>query len=177
MANRYRGEVTVSVAGHAYTLRPAFHILCQLEERIGLSIPALLRRLGEKGLLASEILMILAIATRHDGSRAFDSAQVMGLPADAVDLHGLMPDIARFLRGGVALADGEDALDYADLLATAYHVLRLPPEDFWALTMPEFRALLRGKGQEDGLPDAAELQQLAQRFPDVTQQAGGSYGR
>ena len=63
MANHYRGEVTVGVSGRAYTLRPTFQILCEIEERIGLKLPQLLRRVAGKGLLASEILMLLAIVT------------------------------------------------------------------------------------------------------------------
>lgn len=167
MANTYRGEVTVSVAGRAYTLRPTFHILCQLEERIGLSVPDLLRRVAEKGLLASEILMILALATRHDGSQPFDSAAVMDMPADAVDLHGLMPAIARFLAQGVAMTD---VLSYEDLLETAYMVLRLEPAAFWSLTVPEFRLLLRAarrKGGAAAFPEAAEVRELMRRYPDA----------
>lgn len=181
MANHYRGEVTVSVAGRAYTLRPTFHILCELEERTGLSVPALLRRVGEKGLLASEILMILAIATRHDGSAAFDSAAALDMPAEAVDLHALMPAMAQFLSHGLAVAEEGEA-DYATLLEVAYTVLRLPPQAFWCLTPPEFRVLLRaarrGKGASP-LPETADMARLMAQFPDEpthTQQEA-VYGR
>lgn len=105
MANHYRGEVTVSVVGRAYTLRPTFQIMCEMEERIGLMLPQLLRRVAEKGLLASEILMLLAIATRHDGSRTFESETFLNMPAGEVDLHPLMPALARFLLGALGRAD------------------------------------------------------------------------
>lgn len=171
MANRFRGEVTVSLAGRAYTLRPSFHILCRLEERIGLPLPQLAQRVGEKGLLASEILMILAIATQHDGSRAFDSAVVMDMPAESVNLHDLMPDIGAFLLHALPLAEGGECLTYADLLETAYRVLRLAPEQFWQLTPPEFRLLLRAARQDapqdTPLPPMAEVHDMARRFPDI----------
>jgi hypothetical protein len=182
MANIYRGEVTVNVAGKAYTLRPTFHILCQLQERIGLDLLQLLGRIAKKGLLASEILMIVAIATRHDGSRPFYSETMMDMPADRVDLQALMPDIARFLLlsfGGKAgqksnlSANAECvdvcAPDYALLLETAYTVLRLEPAAFWQLTMPEFRILLRAarlRHPQTAIPDATEIGALMQRFPD-----------
>lgn len=163
MANTYRGEVTVCVAGRAYTLRPTFHILCQLEERIGLTVPALLQRVQKQGLLASEILMILAVATRHDGSEWFDSAKVMELPADKVDLHGLMPAIARFLLGGVA-TDAEGKLDYGDWLAYGCRVLRLRPADFWALTVAELRQMMPAPNNQHGM--AEDMQTLMRRYPD-----------
>lgn len=175
MANIHRGEVTVSVAGQAYTLRPTFHILCQIEERIGLTVPQLLQRLQHKGLLASEILMILAIASQHDGSRRFDSEAVMDMPVDRVDLQGLMPALALFLvraLGGMKSSGKEapDGLDYALLLEAAYKVLRLEPSVFWQLTMPEFRVLLRAarpRRSEVALPEAEEIGAMMQRFPDA----------
>jgi uncharacterized phage protein (TIGR02216 family) len=180
MANIHRGEVTVSLNGRAYTLRPSFHILCQMEERIGLTLPQLLRRVAGKGLLASEVLMILAIATRHDGSAAFDSASVMDLPAAQVKLDAVMPAIARFLvqalgggrlRSTAPATSGsvpQDALDYAALLELSYKVLRLEPQAFWQLTMPELQVLLRAAhGQKPAVPAADELRSLMRRFPDA----------
>lgn len=176
MANIHRGEVTVSVAGRAYTLRPTFHILCQLEERIGLTLPQLLERLASKGLLASEILMILAVATCHDGSRRFDSEAVMDMPAAKVDLQAVLPAIARFLvgaLGGTSSKTGEGggaapaALDYALLLEAAYKVLRLEPAAFWQLTMPEFRLLLRAaRPKRQASIEPQEVRALAARYPD-----------
>lgn len=161
MANTYRGEVTVSLAGRSYTLRPSFHILCQLEERIGLTLPELLRRVERKGLLASEILMILAIATRHDGSRPFDSAEIMDMPAEKVKLHALMPSLAHFLTQGAA------GVDYAAMMETAYKVLRLEPAAFWNLTMPEFRVLLRTAHPSPTFPQVEELREMMRRYPDA----------
>lgn len=181
MANIHRGEVTVSVAGRAYTLRPTFHIMCQLEERLGLTVPELLRRIGQKGLLASEILMILAVATQHDGSQPFRSEAVMELPAEQVKLDALMPAIADFLMqalGGksaqpvaadVAPAFAQQAsLDYLLLLELAYKVLRLEPQSFWQMTMPELRVLLRAaraKKAPSGIA-SEEVRGMMQRFPD-----------
>lgn len=185
MANIHRGEVTVSVAGRAYTLRPTFHILCQIEERIGLNILQLLQRIQHKGLLASEIVMILAIASQHDGSSRFDSKAVMDMPANKVDLHGLMPALAQFLiqavggrkkhsEFGVQNSGKEKAegLDYAVLMETAYKILRLEPSAFWQLTMPEFRLLLRAarpRREETSYPAASEIAAMMQRFPDAAQ--------
>lgn len=175
MANSYRGEVTVSVAGRAYTLRPTFQILCEIEERIGLTLPQLLRRVAAKGLLASEILMLLALATRHDGSRPFESEVFLNMPADEVDLHPLMPALARLLLGALGGAsdgkarenEGEaEGVDYGLLMEVAYRRLRLEPRAFWALTMPELRVLLRGAMPVRVQPDGAELGELMRRFPD-----------
>jgi hypothetical protein len=42
MANRERGEVSVEVEGKAYTLRPTFDAICELETRSGKGIEDLL---------------------------------------------------------------------------------------------------------------------------------------
>lgn len=185
MANRLRGEVTVPFSGRAYTLRPSFHILTNIEERIGLSIPRLAMRLHDRGLLASEILMILVLATRHDGSDAFDSEAALNLPTEAVDLHALVPPLAEFLAlalggrtGGeiVPARDEEtddapltDRIDWERLFETAITALKLSPADFWALTMPEFRLLLRGARRKTRMNNSItpeDMQALAARFPD-----------
>lgn len=180
MANIHRGEVTLSVAGRAYTLRPTFHIMCQIEERIGLSVAELLERIRRKGLLASEILMIVAVASRHDGSPTFDSQAALDLPAEQVDLHAIMPHIAQFLvqaLGGslhtaapsnLTTARAPQALDYAQLLEAGYIVLRLQPAQFWQLTMTEFRVLLRAaRPRRAALPEVSAVQAMMQRFPDA----------
>lgn len=176
MANLYRGEVTASVAGLAYTLRPTFHILCGIEERTGLTLPQLLRRMAEKGLLASEILMLLTTATRHDGSRSFDPEQFLDMPADQVDLRSVMPALAKFLLGALGGADAEskvigakgavaEGLDYGLLMEAAYRRLRLEPQAFWALTMPELRLLL-GAMPRRVPPNRDEIRELMRQFPD-----------
>ncbi|MCH2547874.1 MAG: phage tail assembly chaperone [Alphaproteobacteria bacterium] len=200
MGNIYRGEVTITVAGKTYCLRPTFHILCQIEQRVGLTVPQLLQRIADKGLLASEILMILSLASQHDGSPKFDSAAMMDMPADAVRLHDTIPALAEcflqalgrnisalssvpccFAQNTEATAKNNTAsearLDYMALLELAYKVLRLEPAQFWQLTMAELRVLLRAvrpKTMPRIYPHPEEINALLHRYPDAISQTSNA---
>ena len=157
MANLHRGEITISLSGRAYTLRPTFHILCQIEERIGLPIADLQQRLAQKGLLASEILMILTIAAQHDGSDRVDSEAVLGMTEREANLPSLMPAIARFLLAAPI------SIDWTELLQAAFS-LGIKPAQFWDMTMAELAPLL-ARTVPEPLP-MNELAALRVKFPD-----------
>lgn len=168
MANPHRGEVTLTFAGRTYTLRPTFHILATLEQRLGLTLSQLLCRMEDKGLLASEMLLILSIATRHDGSARFDMAAAMDLPAEDDSLQQALPSIARFLIGAMA---GEPSLDFARILAKSRTDFGVNTQEFWEMSAVELLALFRAKIPSKEYPETAEMQQsdlhsLMARFPD-----------
>lgn len=163
MANPYRGEVTLTFAGRAYTLRPTFHILATIEHRLGLSLPRLLRRIEVKGLLTSELLMILSIATQHDGSAPFEPEAALDLPIEQVALERVMHAVSQFLLQAMG---GEPALHLPRLMENSFRVLGLNPTTFWQLTMAELRPLM---SETPALPSAEAIQELSvlmNRFPD-----------
>jgi uncharacterized phage protein (TIGR02216 family) len=47
--------------------------------------------------------------------------------------------------------------------------LRLRPRDFWALSLPEWRAMLNPKGAAPAMARAG-LEQLMREYPDAPQQ-------
>ncbi len=54
-------------------------------------------------------------------------------------------------------------------MALGFGLLRLSPDAFWAMTMPELAAALRGLRGETGLPDAPDgetFHALMRLFPD-----------
>lgn len=164
MANPYRGEITLTFAQRVYTLRPTFHILCSLESRLGLPLPDLLRRVREKGLLASEILLILCVATRHDGSAPFAIGRAMELPAHDSSLKECLPDIARFLLLGL---QGHSSLNIPVLLERCHRAFGITPCQFWQMTMAELRFLLPSYPTAGTEENAAEtLAVLMNAFPD-----------
>ena len=138
MANPHRGEVTVQLFGQAYTLRPTFHIISTLEERIGLRIEALALRAHQKGLLTGEMMMILAVASRHDGSQPLDTSALLNQPADDVNLHELLPDIAQFLQQAAKAGAASKRTGH---MAEAYQRFGLTPDQFWQMTPAELEAL------------------------------------
>lgn len=58
-----------------------------------------------------------------------------------------------------------------DLIAVGLGALRLSPDDFWRLTLPELAAAIRGRtgriGPRAGALDRAGLAALMARFPDA----------
>ncbi|MBM3616921.1 MAG: phage tail assembly chaperone [Alphaproteobacteria bacterium] len=168
MANPHRGEVTLTFAGRTCTLRPTFHILATLEQRLGLTLSQLLCRVEDKGLLASEMLIILSLATRHDGSAPFDSDAAMRLPAEDDSLKKAMPFIARFLIGAMG---GEPSLDFPRLMHLAQVNLGINPEEFWKMSIVELSALLAPVSARVDASRGAEIPQselyaLMAQFPD-----------
>ncbi|MGQ0671670.1 MAG: phage tail assembly chaperone [Hyphomicrobium sp.] len=60
-------------------------------------------------------------------------------------------------------------------MAFGLGVLRLPPEAFWAMTLPEMQTAisgLLGPTSHDRLPTGAELKAMMARFPDAGSAAG-----
>lgn len=59
--------------------------------------------------------------------------------------------------------------DWERLMALGLGTLRLPPDVFWAMTPPEFRAALTGAGliaEGAGAMSRDALADLMQRYPD-----------
>ena len=64
MANPHRGEVKVTLAGKAYTMRPTFQALCEIEEQTGVGLAVQLRRFGEGSFGVRDVAAILAAGIR-----------------------------------------------------------------------------------------------------------------
>lgn len=70
-------QVTITVCGKSYDVRPTFAMLVRLEKRIG-SILALMARIGDgKGVTAEECAWILADAAAKSDRKAPDFAKVL----------------------------------------------------------------------------------------------------
>ncbi len=65
-----------------------------------------------------------------------------------------------------------DCIDWSVLMRLGLGVLRLPPDDFWAMTPVEFRRALEGAGvlpTDCSMPmDGQRLTQLMAAYPDQT---------
>jgi hypothetical protein len=56
VANRARGEVTLSLGGHAYVLSPSFGAVCQIEDTLGTSLYEIGRRLESAEITARDLV-------------------------------------------------------------------------------------------------------------------------
>ena len=72
MANPHRGEVEIELGGETYILRPTFHALVEIEERLGEGIVALTSRLSRGDIRLKDVATIL-----HAGMRAVRGTKVM----------------------------------------------------------------------------------------------------
>lgn len=60
----------------------------------------------------------------------------------------------------------EAAFPWAAILGFGLGRLRLPPTQFWALSLPELAALAGQAGAAPAVTGRAQLKALMQRFPD-----------
>ena len=56
VANRARGEVTLSLGGQAYVLSPSFGAVCQIEDTLGTSLYEIGRRLESAEITARDLV-------------------------------------------------------------------------------------------------------------------------
>ncbi len=59
MANPLRGEVDIRLAGKAYTLRPTFQALCELEQRAGSNLYHIARRFEDGSFTLLDITCVV----------------------------------------------------------------------------------------------------------------------
>ena len=101
MANESRGEVEVRLDGKAYTMRPTFQALADIESRTGMSIGELLQRLTEGKFGVTHVTIVI-----HAGLRAFDerapSFEEVGEMIVGQGLASVIGAAAGFLAGAIA---------------------------------------------------------------------------
>jgi tail tube GTA-gp10-like protein len=67
MANKYRGEVDIHLAGNKYLMRPTLGALCEIEDALGKSIITLLDQFSSKGLTLNEQAHIIVEGVKATG--------------------------------------------------------------------------------------------------------------
>lgn len=67
--NPYRGEVTFTLAGKDYVVRPTFQLIAQVETAMGMGVIQTLRRLAGMEFTASELVALVHMAVRTAGCR------------------------------------------------------------------------------------------------------------
>jgi len=67
MANKHRGEASVSLGGRRYTLRPSFAALVEIEERCGCGIIELAQRFFDQKVRTKDVVAVLFAGIRAGG--------------------------------------------------------------------------------------------------------------
>lgn len=166
MTNRYRGEVPFAIAGHTYYLRPDFQILCRMEGKLKRPIATLACELATRGMLVHELITILTVATQHADSDRLEDEMLFALPMAVWNEAKPEQAVANFFASALPL------LEWDVLQEAAFSVLKLSPQQFWKMTMPEFKALYRAARREQRANlsrslSHAELAELYAQFPDA----------
>jgi hypothetical protein len=116
VANQQRGEISLELGGKNYTLRPSFGALCEIEERLNISIPNLIIAFENGDLRIKSIATII-----WGGMWAVDPKAVPTIPevGEMILKDGLMnvinqvdedngSKVAGFLINGI-VGDKDDA--------------------------------------------------------------------
>ena len=107
MANKARGEVTVSIGEESYTLRPTFEAMEQIEDKLKLGIPELVDKFSRGEVQIREVVTILheGIVAQSGGKRhEVLSRSELGAQVLSAGLMGIIkqPAMIRFLLHGIA---------------------------------------------------------------------------
>ncbi len=106
--NKARGEVTLSLGGRDWVLRPTFQALCEIESELGEGLIALVRRLaaGSVGVRDVAVIVHAGIKAVEKKPPSYDKVGQMVIEAGIV---GLLGPLGEFL--GAAFSDRDDESD------------------------------------------------------------------
>jgi hypothetical protein len=160
MANIYRGEVALNIGNKTYIMRPSFHTICSIEGRLKKSVVTLIKQTVTKGLLASDISAILQSTT--------------DLNINSIKIDEVYPAVYQFLLNALCISEEEiidlDEVNWLEMLQIAVRNLNIPPQSFWDMTMPEYRAILNSylTTTPNSLPiTREELAKMLENYPDL----------
>lgn len=83
--NKIRGEVSVTLAGEEYTMRPTFDAMCKIEADLGEKLIPLVRRFYNGSVGPRDVAVVLA----HGISAAGDNKMTVGKIGDILMVDGM----------------------------------------------------------------------------------------
>jgi len=104
--NKARGEITLSLGGRDWVLRPTFQALCEIESELGEGLIALVRRLAQGSVGVRDVAVIVQAGIKAVEKKppSYDKVGEMVIDAGIV---GLLGSLGEFL--GAAFSDSADA--------------------------------------------------------------------
>jgi len=102
MANTQRGEVDILIEDKKYTMRPTFEAMCEIEDRLDLSMPELVMHLQNGELKFKTIATIIwcGIHGYSDSLYTKDAAPTLSELGNAIRTHGITKLISEGLEIG-----------------------------------------------------------------------------
>lgn len=193
MANKFRGETDIIIQGMVYTLRPTFHAICCIEQRVKKSIAQLLSEASEGRMLFSDVITIMQccllggekepgkILFSDEGAIKECTKQIvpMLLAALGADYEKKEEDKPDFSEAGQEYQNEPPFFDWHSMMAAAVMRFNISSLQFWKMTMPEYKAIqqaymneLENTGAIINPPTRLELKELMEKFPDKKPSSG-----
>ena len=107
MANRVRGEVELSLAGTAYTLRPTYQAIAEVEDALGCGFIDIVSRLLERRIAVREMAVVIARFAQASGHSEASEEHIGRALVEDGPAKALVP-LAGFLARTLT---GEDEAD------------------------------------------------------------------
>lgn len=109
MANKYRGEIEITLDGESFTLRPSFEALVEFEEKAGQTAYEVLQGLQQSQRMSAKTIAAVIWAGIRGHARPGDRTPSFSEIGTRCQKHGLariLPSVIEFL--GNALSSDED---------------------------------------------------------------------
>lgn len=101
-ANKHRGEVTITLAGQQYVIRPTFQVIAAIEQATGKSLMAIAMAWGRNDVSLHEVAIIVHTAIRLQ----HQTRMTLGQVGDAIFDAGLGPVVMELLDFVTAAVGG-----------------------------------------------------------------------
>jgi hypothetical protein len=103
LANVRRGEATIELNGHEYTIRLDFNALCTLEQNLGMPVTKLNDNMG-----LTAIREIIYIGLRHEFKPNNFNRTVAGEMIDPTKIDEYVEAITKALNGALGIKEDDD---------------------------------------------------------------------
>lgn len=102
MANKQRGEEALKLLGKEYILRPTFEALCEIEDKLDISIPNLIGRFEAGNIRIRDLAVIIWAGVHGYVGDGFSEGQEPTIPqiGNALREHGLAEAMAQGVNEG-----------------------------------------------------------------------------
>lgn len=148
------GEMQIECGEYCFVLRPHISAFVAIEQRLGERIETLLGKWQQREIFASEAIVVAQCCVENS------------LPFHRKILcDGLKKIIPVFVADALAINEvqaGEEICDWGKMFAIAVCCFGVAPQDFWQMTVPEYRMLAEFSLCAENEISAEELTEMRQ---------------
>lgn len=181
MAKAFLGEVSLSIHGRRYTLKPSLGALYEIEQRLDMTIPEAIAMVSTGQAPAPMIRTILQeglAAAGHNPANVRLSRRALRLMTPAL-CHLLLLGLGCVVDDPALPPDRKTLatlapLDWEDMYRNATGMMGKNANEFWHMTLTEYRLAFEGFCMLHGIESyhgatpatSLDLSDMMERFPD-----------